>query len=79
MKKHNKQLISALNIVKGFISVTDFTDRQFVDYMNKNKLWGLLDDKNLVFSPWMEPGHYLKALGQGLSDQEKSDILNRQV
>ena len=79
MKKHNKQLLSALNIVKGFISVTDFTDRQFVDYMNRNKLWGVLDDKDLVYSPWMEPGHYLNVLGQGLSDQEKAEILSRQV
>ena len=77
MRKQNKHLIDALNIVKGFIAVTNYSDSQFVDYMNKNKLWGLLDDDNIVFSPWMEPEHYLNALGQGLTDREKTEILSR--
>ena len=79
MNTKNKQLVSALNIVKGFISVANYTDEQFVDYMNRNSLWHVLDDKKLTFSPWMEPEHYLDVLGKGLSDNEKAEILSRKV
>ena len=77
MNANSRQLNSALNIVKGFIAVMNYSDAQFVDYMDKNDLWSVLDDKNLVFSPWMEPEHYLNILGKGLSDSEKKEALSR--
>ena len=59
------------------MAVTNYSDGQFVDYMNKNDLWNILDDETLVFSPWMEPEHYLNILGKGLSDKEKKEALSR--
>ena len=76
VKRAVKSFKNRMNILLGFIEVTGFSGPTFVEYMDNNNLWNKLDE-DPTFSSWMEPEHYLAKLGQGLSDSQKKDILER--
>ena len=74
--EEKKQFDAAIHLVKGFIAVSGMTDKEFCAYMDRNKLWHILDE-SINWTPWFEASDYIEYLGQGLSEQEKKQMLSR--
>lgn len=67
-----------VQVIEWFKELTGFDTATFLEYMNKNNVWDILNDRSVVEGcMWAEEDDILGLLGRFLTKDEKFNILAR--
>lgn len=67
-----------IQLIEWFKSLVGFNQEDFLDYMNKNNVWSLLDDTELIKGcMWAEEEDIITIFGRFLAKDEQSKIISR--
>lgn len=67
-----------VQLIEWFKDLTGFDAATFLDYMNKNNVWDILNDASVVKgSMWAEEEDIINLLGRFLTKDEQHNIISR--
>lgn len=67
-----------VQIIEWFKEITGFSNQQFLDYMNKNDVWSILNDTSIIKGcMWAEESDIINLLGRFLTKDEQHNIISR--
>ena len=67
-----------VQVIEWFKELTGFNTTEFLEYMNKNNIWNILNDRSVVEGcMWAEEDDILGLLGRFLTKDEKHNIISR--
>lgn len=70
------EITIAVQIIEWFKEITGFSNQQFLDYMNKNDVWSILNDTSIIKGcMWAEESDIINLLGQHLTPLDRHRIL----
>lgn len=74
----NTEVEIGVQIIEWFKDITGFDTATFLEYMNKNNVWNILNDKSVIEGcMWADEEDILDLLGKFLTKEEKHNILSR--
>lgn len=77
-KRNNTIELMCVQLVEWFKELAGFTDEQFLDYMNKNNVWDILNDDNLILGCISaEEEDIITLFGGYLSKDERLNIISQ--
>lgn len=67
-----------VQVIEWFKELTGFDTATFLEYMNKNNVWDILNDRSVVEGcMWADEEDILDLLGRFLTKEERLSILSR--
>lgn len=67
-----------VQVIEWFKDLTGFDTATFLEYMNKNNIWDILNNKSVIEGcMWAEEEDILDLLGKFLTKEERLGILAR--
>lgn len=67
-----------VQVIEWFKDLTGFDTATFLEYMNKNNVWDILNNKSVIEGcMWADEEDILDLLGQFLTKEERLGILAR--
>ena len=74
----NTEVERGVQVIEWFKELTGFNTTEFLEYMNKNNVWDILNDRSVVEGcMWAEEDDILGLLGRFLTKDEKHNIISR--
>lgn len=74
----NTEVEIGVQVIEWFKELTGFNTTEFLEYMNKNNVWDILNDRSVVEGcMWAGEEDILDLLGRFLTKEERLDILSR--
>lgn len=68
----------SVQLIEWFKELTGYSFNDFLAYMNKNNLWTLLDDKELIKGCiWAEEEDIINIFGRFMTEDERLNIISR--
>lgn len=73
-----KEIEIAIQLIEWFKELLGYTNDKFLEYMNNNNVWSILNDTELLRGCiWAEEEDVIKLLGRYLSEDEQHKIISR--
>lgn len=67
-----------VQVIEWFKELTGFNTTEFLEYMNKNNVWNILNNKSVIEGcMWADEADILDLLGQFLTKEERLSIISR--
>lgn len=74
----NVEVEMGVQLVEWFKDLTGFDTESFLEYMNKNNIWEILDDASIVKGcMWAEEEDIINLFGRFLTKDERHKIISR--
>ena len=78
MEKLSNHIEIGVQVIEWFKDLTGFDTATFLEYMNKNNLWNILNNKSVIEGcMWADEEDILDLLGRFLTKEEKLNIISR--
>lgn len=78
MRKKDNYIEIGIQCLEWFKQLAGFTDEQFLDYMNKNNAWEMLNERSVIMGcMWLEAEDIVYIFGRYLTEDERLNIISR--
>lgn len=74
----SQEIEIGVQVIEWFRELTEFETPAFLDYMNKNNVWDILNDTSIIKGcMWAEEEDIIGLLGRFLTKDEQHSIISR--